>query len=68
MGTCENQVSEAVLTCTHNVCFEVLSENIRKIFFFFFFFFNEIFIFFLLKKSVNIAWTHFRNDTDVDTW
>ena len=27
MGTCQNRISEAVLTCTNNLCFEQKYEN-----------------------------------------
>ena len=30
MGTRKNRLNEAVLTCTHNICFEQKYENIKK--------------------------------------
>ena len=46
--------------CTHYVCFErkyLINQN----------FSNEIFIFFLLKKSLYIAWASFRIKTSIVT-
>ena len=30
VGTCENRLTEAILTCTHNLCFEQKYENSKK--------------------------------------
>ena len=52
MGTC---LDEAVLTCTHNQCFE---QKIQ----FIIFFYMEFFITLQLKKSLYTAWVTFRYD------
>ena len=44
----------AVLTCTHGLCFEQKYKKYPK--------FSENFQFLHLKKSLYIAWAHFRND------
>ena len=48
-GTGENDI--AVLTCTHNQCFEQKYQNFQNIS-------DDIFIFFLLKKSLYIVHGH----------
>ena len=54
MGTRLNRLTEAVLRCTHNICFEQKYEK-DKIFQL------KIVIFFSREKSLYIAWTCFRN-------
>ena len=54
MGTCENRLNEAVLTCTHNLCFEQKYENSKKI--------TEKCHFYSCEKSPYIACVCFRND------
>ena len=51
MGTRENRLGEAVLTCTHNLCFEQKYQNNSA----------ENFQFLKLKKSLVFAWASFRN-------
>ena len=56
MGTCYNRLTEAILTCTHNPCFEQKYENSKK---------KDqvkIIIFFSREKSLYIAWACFRNE------
>ena len=55
MGTRQNRLIEAVLTCTHNICFEQKYENSQK---------NSIenCHFYSCEKSLYIAWACFRND------
>ena len=55
MGTCWNRLAEAVLTCTHNQCFEQKYEKNIK------FYPVEFSIFSSGKKSLSIAWAYFRN-------
>ena len=47
-------LNEAVLTCTHGVCFNGNIKNIKI--------FPMKIEVFLLKKSLHIAWASFRND------
>ena len=54
MGTRSNRLSEAVLTCIHNLCFEQNKKNITI-------FHLEIIIFFSYEISQYIAWTCLRN-------
>ena len=55
MGTGKNRHTEAVLTCTHNLCFEQKYENIKK---------NQLKnVIFTAVKIVYVAWACFRNDT-----
>ena len=51
MGTRYNRLTEAVLTCTHNLCFE---EKYKK-------FSDKKLQFLKLKNSLYIAWACFRN-------
>ena len=52
MGTHLNRLGEAVLTCTHNLCFEQKLEKYQK-------FPTDNFQFLKLKKSLYIAWAVF---------
>ena len=54
MGTRQNRLIEAVLTCTHNICFEQKYENSKK---------NSTknCHFYSHEKSLYIAWACFRN-------
>ena len=62
MSTRYNRLNEAVLLCTHNICFEQKYENIKKIIKL------KIVIFTAVKKSLYIAWACFRNgNTDSST-
>ena len=54
MGTRENRLSEAVLTCNHNQCFEQKKEKYNI-------FSSENYDFYSLEKSQCIAWACFRN-------
>ena len=59
MGTRENHLSEAVLTeavlmCTHNLCFEQKQEKNNNFLMKFFYIYSR-------KKSTYIAWAIFRN-------
>ena len=54
MGIRLNRLAEAVLTCTHNLCFEQKSENNQKNS-------TESFQFLQLKKSLYITRACFRN-------
>ena len=56
MGTSKNRLAEAVLTCTHNLCFE---KNIKI--------FSWNFQFFKAQKSLCFAWASFRNVVPRDT-
>ena len=47
-------VTEAVLTCTHNLCFEQKYENSQKIS-------TENCLFYSREKSLYVAWACFRN-------
>ena len=59
MGTRYNRLNEAVLTCTHNICFEQKYENSKK---------NQlkIAIFYSREKLLYIAWACFRNEMPVE--
>ena len=48
-------LNEAVLKCTHNICFEQKYENSKKIQL-------KILIFFIREKSLYIAWACYRNE------
>ena len=48
----------AVLTCTHNLCFEQKKEKYQN-------FFDENFNFYNLKKSLYIAWASFRKNITI---
>ena len=54
MGTRWNRLNEAVLTCTHNLCFEQKHENSQTIS-------TENCHFYSGEKSLYIAWACFRN-------
>ena len=54
VGSRNNHLTEVVLTCTHNLCFEQKYENNQKIL-------TEIVIFTAVKKSLYVAWAGFRN-------
>ena len=54
MGTRQNRLDEAVLTCTHSLCFEQKYEKYQK-------FSNESFQFLQLSKNQYITWACFRN-------
>ena len=58
MGTRKNCLNEAVLTCTHNICFEQKYENSEKIS-------NENCHFYSREKSLYIVWACFRNANDM---
>ena len=52
MGTHKNLLCEAVLMCTHNLCFEKKKKILMK------------FSFLQLKKSLYIAWECFCNEIE----
>ena len=52
MGTRWNRLADAVLTGTHNLCFEQKYEKYVVFFFFFFFFLSEHFQFLEVKFSI----------------
>ena len=56
MGTRWDRLTEAVLTCTHNLCFEQKYENTHKIS-------TENCHFYSCEILQYIAWTCFRNGT-----
>ena len=55
MGTRQNRLIEAVLTCTHNICFGQKYENSQKNS-------TENCHFYGREKSLYIAWACFRNE------
>ena len=57
MGTRTNRLNEAVLTCTHNLCFEQKSEKVKNS--------TENCHFYSREKSLYIAWACFRNVLNV---
>ena len=48
------KITEAVLTCIHDLCFEQKYENSQKIS-------NENCQFYIREKSLYVAWAYFRN-------
>ena len=54
MGTRENRLIEAVLTCTHNQCFEQRQENHHN-------FSSANYLFYSREKLQYITWACFRN-------
>ena len=57
MGSRYNRLIEAVLTCTHDLCFEQKNENSQNIS-------NENCHFYSREKSLYVAWACFRNVLD----